>query len=152
MSPNAEKTIKAEIAFNARTKTSQYETGGILLGEIDDSLSSIYIDAATSAPPDSVKSPESFLCGVKGTFQQCKYHANKSGGSTHFVGVWHTHPISMPQPSKIDLRAMEQILHMQEKTPRHVIMLIIGQATLKPIWQFHLFRRSEFKNSGLLDE
>lgn len=149
LSPNAQKTIQCEIRSNTRTSSMQDETGGLLLGEIDDSLRSITIDVATGAPPDSEKSPEGFLCGVEGTDRQCKYQASKSGGSTKFVGVWHTHPISMPEPSAVDLRAMVQLLHFQEKTPRHVVMLIVGHAATYPVWRFHLFRKNQFRLVGL---
>lgn len=51
----------------------------------------------------------------------------------------------MPEPSAVDLQAMAQILRLQAKTPRHVVMLIIGHAATSPNWRFHLFRRSEFQ-------
>lgn len=152
LSPKARKAIQSEIALNARTGNARDETGGLLLGEIDDTLSTICIDAATGAPPDSVKSPERFVCGFEGTERRCQFHANKSGGSTRFVGVWHTHPFSMPKPSSVDLQAMVQILRMQEKTPRHVVMLIVGYAATKPLWRFHLFRRNEVKIVGVQSE
>ena len=145
LSPAAQRTICSEIALNARAGTVEDETGGLLLGEIDDSLSTICIDAATGAPPDSVKSPELFVCGIEGTERRCEYEASQSFGSTKFVGVWHTHPVSMPEPSDVDLVAMAEILHIQDRTPRHVVMLIVGYTTGRPVWRFHLFRKNQFK-------
>jgi len=144
VSPGARRAIEGEIRSNARVGSSTDETGGLLLGEIDDSLRTISIDVATGPPRDSKKSPDHFLCGVEGTEEQCKYHAEKSGSSTNFVGVWHTHPISMPEPSTVDLEAMAQLLHCQDKTPRHVVMLIVGFAATRPVWRFHLFRKNQF--------
>ena len=141
----ARRAIEGEIKSNARTGSSTDETGGLLLGEIDDALQTISIDVATGPPLDSIKSPDHFLCGVEGTEEQCKFYAEKSGNSTNFVGVWHTHPVSMPEPSTVDLEAMAQLLHCQEKTPRHVVMLIIGFAATRPVWRFHLFRRNQFQ-------
>ena len=152
LSPNAKKAIESEIRTNARVGSPRDETGGLLFGEIDDSLRSISIDIATGPPPDSKKSPEYFMCGVEGTERQCEYHATESGGSTRFVGVWHTHPVSMPQPSEVDLGAMAQILHFQEKTPRHVVMLIVGHASTRPVWRFHLFRKNQFQLVETEDE
>lgn len=145
ISPSARKTIDSEIRMNSRTGSSKEETGGLLLGEIDDSLQAISIDVATGPPPDSIRSHDQFLCGVEGTLRQCQYHAAKSGNSTTFVGVWHTHPVSMPDPSTVDFRAMLQLLHFQERTPRHVVMLIVGHAATQPVWRFHLFRKNQFQ-------
>ncbi|WP_160162653.1 Mov34/MPN/PAD-1 family protein [Magnetococcus marinus] len=145
ISLSARKGVESEIASNARSGNRTNETGGLLLGEIDDSLQSIYIDIATGPPPDSHKSPQRFLCGVEGTKDQCSFYANRSGNSTKFVGVWHTHPVSMPNASDVDLEAIAQILHAQEKTPRHVVMLIVGFATTNPTWRFYLFRKNQFR-------
>jgi len=145
VSPSARRAIEGEIRSNARTGSSTDETGGLLLGEIDDSLRTISIDVATGPPRDSKKSPDHFLCGIEGTEEQCKYYAEKSGNSTKFVGVWHTHPVSMPEPSAVDFEAMAQLLHCQDKTPRHVVMLIVGFAATRPVWQFHLFRKNQFQ-------
>ncbi|UZD92124.1 ThiF family adenylyltransferase [Cognatishimia activa] len=151
LSYGAQTAIETEMKSNARTGSDKDETGGILLGEIDDALGIISIDVATGPPPDSTKSPELFECGIEGTHEQCEYHANESGNSTKFVGVWHTHPVSIPKPSDIDLKAMAQLLHEQEKTPRHVVMLIIGHAATRPTWRFHLFRRNEFRIIPIAD-
>lgn len=145
VSPAARRAIDGEIRSNTRTGSSTDETGGLLLGEIDDALQTISIDVATGPPPDSIKSTDQFLCGVEGTEDQCKFYGEKSGNSTNFVGVWHTHPVSMPEPSTVDLEAMAQLLHCQEKTPRHVVMLIVGFAATRPLWRFHLFRKNQFQ-------
>jgi len=145
VSAGARKAVESEIRSNARTGNSNDETGGLLLGEIDDSLQTISIDVATGPPPDSKKSPELFVCGVEGTAKLCKYYAESSGNATRFVGVWHSHPISMPEPSMVDLEAMAQLLQLQDKTPRHVVMLIVGFAATDPVWQFHLFRKNQFQ-------
>ncbi|WP_029918476.1 ThiF family adenylyltransferase [Pelobacter seleniigenes] len=144
VSERAKSAIEAEITRNTREGSSKNETGGLLLGEIDDSLSTIYLDVATGAPPDSFKSTSRFECGIEGTAQVCSFHQRKSEGSTRFIGVWHTHPTSLPEPSSIDLNAMLKILHFQENPPRHVVMLIVGKTLTNPIWQFHFFRRNQF--------
>lgn len=145
LSLRAKKTIESEMRSNARSGSDKDETGGLLLGEIDDPLQTISIDIATGPPPDSEKSPELFLCGVEGTEQLCKHHAERTGNSTRFVGVWHTHPVSMPKPSDVDVSALANILHLQAQTPRHVVMLIIGHAATTPDWRFHLFRKRDFR-------
>ncbi len=146
MSPAARKAIHAELAQNSRSGNELDETGGLLFGEIDDSLQKVWVDFASGPPPDSIKSPELFQCGIKGTKELNARYEKETRGSTKFIGVWHTHPISLPNPSQVDLRAMMDILHLQEKSPRHVIMLIVGYASTEPEWQFHLFNRNQFKS------
>lgn len=144
MSPAARKAIHAELAQNSRSGNELDETGGLLFGEIDDSLRKAWVDFASGPPPDSIKSPELFQCGIKGTKELNARYEKETRGSTKFIGVWHTHPISLPDPSQVDLSAMVKILHFQERSPRHVIMLIVGYASTEPLWQFHLFKRNQF--------
>lgn len=142
--PSAVDSIQEEIARNREVGNELDETGGLLFGAIDDSIERVWIDAAGGPPPDSLKSPQLFECGIIGTAEAAELQKKKTEGSSSFVGIWHTHPISMPKPSQIDLRAMVNILHLQENPPRHVMMLIIGFAATKPVWKYHLFRRNEF--------
>jgi proteasome lid subunit RPN8/RPN11 len=137
-------SINSEITRNRRVGSELNETGGLLFGSIDDSIERIWIDAASGPPPDSFQSPELFECGTVGTSEMSKHHKEKTQGSSGFVGVWHTHPVSLPRPSQVDLSAMLNILHFQENPPRHVVMLIIGHAATKPVWKYYLFRRNEF--------
>ena len=152
LSEAAYKTNNADISYNERTNNKLEETGGLLLGEIDDSLGKVWIDISSGAPPDSVKSEQLFQCGTDGTKELNDQHSIITEGSTRFLGVWHTHPVSRPNPSEVDIEAMARILHAQERTPRHVVMLIIGHASSTPEWKFHLFRRNEFTVIGKSDE
>jgi len=145
VSPEAKKLIDSEITRNRRTRSAMDETGGLLFGAIDDSLGRIYIDLASGPPPDSKMTPKLFECGVEGTAEAAEYHKTASRGSSIFTGIWHTHPISPPRPSDVDLEAMVNILHFQDRKPRHVVMLIIGYASTRPIWNFYLFRRRDFR-------
>lgn len=143
-SPGAVRSVQAEITRNRRVSRELDETGGLLFGAIDDSIERIWIDAASGPPPDSIRSPQLFECGIIGTAEAAKHHKGKTLGASGFVGVWHTHPVSVPKPSQIDLSAMLNILHFQENPPRHVVMLIVGYAATKPVWRYFLFRRNEF--------
>jgi proteasome lid subunit RPN8/RPN11 len=135
----------AELRRIARTRSNKVETGGLMFGEVDDSYRHIWIDSVGGAPPDSKASPAQFLCGTAGTKELAAFKAKASGDSSKFVGIWHTHPISRGSPSDDDLHAMLQLLHFQEFTPRHVVMLILGFAATKPVENYYLYRRNEFK-------
>lgn len=136
--------IESEVKRNNRIRGEYKETGGLLFGSIDDSLERIWIDTASGPPADSYHSPELFECGTEGTKVATNYQKKTTAGSSSFIGIWHTHPISPPKPSSVDIGAMLQMLLFQEEPPRHVVMLIIGYARTKPVWKFYLFRRNEF--------
>jgi len=140
----AQRGMTAEIRRIGRTRSEKVETGGLIFGEIDDSHRTIWIDSVSGPPPDSEASPEKFLCGTSGTRDLADIKAKASGGSSRFIGIWHTHPVSRGRPSEDDLAAMIQLLHLQAFPPRQVMMLIVGFAATRPVFNHFLFRRGEF--------
>lgn len=140
----ARRGMAFEIRRTGRTRSDKVETGGLMFGEIDDSHRTIWIDSVSGPPPDSEASPEKFLCGTSGTRDLADLKSKASGGSSGFIGIWHTHPVSRGRPSEDDLHAMLQLLHLQEFPPRQVLMLIIGFAATRPVFNHFLFRRDEF--------
>jgi len=148
-SGEARRGMLAEISRIARIRSDKVETGGLLFGEIDDSHRCIWIDSVSGPPPDSIASTEKFLCGTTGTRDLSLFKSKASGGSSRFVGIWHTHPVSRGRPSKDDLAAMAQLLMLEPFPPRQVLMLIIGYAASRPTFSYFLFRRGEFKQISL---
>lgn len=140
----ARRGMAYEIRRMKRTRSDMIETGGLIFGEIDDSHRTIWIDSVSGPPPDSEASPEKFLCGTSGTRDLADLKAKTSGGSSRFIGIWHTHPVSRGRPSEDDLHAMLQLLHLQAFPPRQVLMLIVGFAATRPVFNHFLFRRDEF--------
>lgn len=68
------------------------ETGGVLVGMVDQLRKRIYIADALPAPRDSVEFPTSFIRGcadLPGTLEQV---FDESGGQLRYVGEWHSHP------------------------------------------------------------
>lgn len=137
--------VSAEINRTCRVLSKNIETGGLIFGEIDEAHGRIFIDSVTGPPPDSEMSEEKFLCGISGTSGISAAKNKKSGGSSRFIGIWHTHPISRGLPSTDDINAMVQLLHGQEYPPRQVVMLIIGHAASKPQSNYFLFRRRDLR-------
>ena len=145
VSPNASRGMVAAMRKIARVQSDTFETGGLIFGEINDAHRVIWVDSVSGPPPDSESSPEKFLCGVSGTAELAKLKASTTGGSSQFVGIWHTHPVSIGRPSTDDLVAMVQLLHGQEHPPRQVVMLIVGMSASLPHYSYYLFRRDEFQ-------
>lgn len=140
----ARRGMASEIRRIGRTRSDKVETGGLMFGEIDDSHRTIRIDSVSGPPPDSQASPEKFLCGTSGTQDLAELKVKASGGSSRFIGIWHTHPVSRGRPSEDDLHAMLQLLVLQAFPPRQVLMLIVGFAATHPVFNHFLFRRDEF--------
>jgi len=141
----AARNMASEMRRIARVRSDKIETGGLIFGEIDDSHRYVWIDFVSGPPPDSIASAERFLCGVEGTRELANLRTKSSGGSSKFIGIWHTHPISRGQPSEEDLIAMVKLLHGQENPPRQVVMLIVGFAATVPALNYYLYRRDEFR-------
>jgi proteasome lid subunit RPN8/RPN11 len=140
----ARRGMASEIRRIGRTRSDKVETGGLMFGEIDDSHRTIWIDTVSGPPPDSEASSEKFLCGTSGTKNLADVKSKASGGSSRFIGIWHTHPVSRGRPSEDDLHAMLQLLHLQAFPPRQVLMLVVGFAATRPVFNHFLFRRDEF--------
>ena len=136
--------MTAELKRIARTRSNQIETGGLIFGEIDDAHQVIWVDSVSGPPPDSVASETQFLCGTAGTKELNAFKSVASRNSSRFIGIWHTHPISRGQPSQDDLRAMLELLHFQQYSPRQVVMLIVGYAATRREENYYLYRRNEF--------
>lgn len=141
----ARRGISSEIKRIGRTRSEQIETGGLIFGEIDEAHGRIYVDSVTGPPPDSEASEEKFLCGISGTRNISKAKLKQSAGSSRFIGIWHTHPVSKGRPSDDDLFAMARLLHGQEHPPRHVLMLIVGFAATEPQQAFYLYHRRDIR-------
>ena len=51
------------------------------------------------------------------------------GKGYHYVGDWHTHPESMPEPSKIDLENIVECYNKSKHDLRYFILVIVGQSS-----------------------
>lgn len=141
----AQKGIAAEVSRIRRVRSDKVETGGLIFGDIDEAHERIFVDSVTGPPPDSEASEEKFLCGTSGTRKIGVSKLKQSGGSSRFIGIWHTHPVSPGRPSTDDLYAMVRLLHCQEHPPRQVVMLIIGYAASGPQPNYFLFHRRDIR-------
>lgn len=79
------------------------ETGGVLLGTIDQKLRTITIVDASDAPPDSSADATSFVRGEGGQdiVSRCE---ELTGGMVSYIGEWHSHPEGhSSEPSATDV-------------------------------------------------
>lgn len=89
------------------------ETGGILLGCIDDSRSIIYLFDTILAPADSKETPSFFERGNEGILNDFDKYREITADQIKYLGEWHSHPKhSSTQPSEQDL---EQCAFLAER-------------------------------------
>ena len=136
--------IHAHIEDAKQRIGAEAETGGPLFGDWDDARRVFWIDVADPAPPDSVEAPGSFTCGTEGLTDRNRKLEDASRGATGFIGTWHTHPTSPPDPSGRDLASMSDFFSRPERLPRRFLMMIVGQAASDPVFSPHVFMEADF--------
>lgn len=126
ISPGALRSIQAWVGRNDRAGDFRSETGGVLFGRRDPAAGVLWIDEASGPPPDSVASPDEFICGTEGIKDRNEKIRNQTRRATSFVGMWHTHPGGPAIPSPRDVAS--ELVSM-EPLPE-VLMLIRGDEAL----------------------
>jgi integrative and conjugative element protein (TIGR02256 family) len=104
------------------------ETGGILLGFIDDDRKAIVV-RATEAGPNAKRSATGFERDVQFVQTQLDQAAKKFGHRGLYIGEWHSHLEVEPQPSGRDIMSMCGIAEAPNYATRCPIMLIAGLDT-----------------------
>lgn len=146
---SAWKEIRAWIARSRRTAGERVETGGVLFGERDDSLKIVWIDEVLGPPRDSEASELGFVCGTAGVAEAAGEKTARSRGSLKCVGLWHTHPGSLPIPSATDFRGMRQVVASTDPSTPKALMLIVGGDPPDYLLAGKVFRREEFQSEAI---
>jgi integrative and conjugative element protein (TIGR02256 family) len=118
--------MRAEVRRGARLRGPDIETGGLLLGQVDDACRCVWVDDASGPPPDSLLSAVHFDHGVEGVEELIAYHRERSGRLTTFVGMWHSHPCGAAEPSRTDKAAMAALVTPVADAPRRALIVIVG--------------------------
>lgn len=131
ISAEAMAEIRTEVRRGARARGRRIETGGMLLGTIDESTGVVSVDLATGPSPDSKLSSSYFDHGTTGTQELIDHHSLRTGGITGFLGIWHTHPFGRAAPSPTDRAGMAALTSFGG-TATKALMVIFGGAA--PVW------------------
>lgn len=144
----SEEALAATLAWVRRSERvwgASVETGGLLFGEVDELLKVVWIDEVSGPPGDSRASSQLFLCGTAGVADMNAEKLRRTSGSVSFLGMWHTHPRSLPIPSKTDLGAMKDLLGDGANFDgRRFLMMIVGGTSKAPIISATVFQRSDY--------
>ncbi len=102
------------------------EAGGILLGTINLTTSEIEINDATE-PTKADKRGRFFFWRKKNPAQKRINSAWKSsGGTSIYLGEWHTHPEADPLPSAVDIENWKALSTKAEYEQEFLLFIIVG--------------------------
>jgi integrative and conjugative element protein (TIGR02256 family) len=110
-----------------RQGPNQAEAGGILLG----TRRGRHFEVLAATPPFSAdrRTRNSFFRSPVGHQERATQMWQLSGGTTDYLGEWHSHPESSPTPSHIDIREWRKIA-LAEGPRRPILTVIVGTQAL----------------------
>jgi len=104
------------------------ETGGVILGYIDQKLRNIYVVDVLNAPPDSEADRTGFTRGVKGLESDLDEVRRRTAGIVDYIGEWHSHPaFATAYPSPLDRALIKQLAQTLEIDGQPALMIIVGR-------------------------
>lgn len=103
------------------------ESGGVLLGTVHER--GLLITAATTPSPLDRQLRYFFERLPFGHRAVAKRLWRSTGGTTRYIGEWHTHPQDNPTPSDIDQEEWQK-LAMVRADKRPLLAVIVGRYTL----------------------
>lgn len=103
------------------------ETGGVILGYIDQKLRIIYVVDVLQAPLDSQSSPAEFIRGVEGLEATLEEIARRTARVVGYIGEWHSHPaFTSAFPSPTDQALIASLASTLAIDGQPALMMIVG--------------------------
>lgn len=113
-------------------KTSDPESGGMILGRLIENNNDIVIDEITTPSPADWRTRFSFLRKRKDAQIKVNEAWSKTSGTCIYLGEWHTHPEDVPEPSQtIDLIEWSKISKTATFEQDFLFFLIVGRTHTK---------------------
>jgi len=104
------------------------ETGGIILGYIDQTLKTIHVVDTLPAPPDSISSETEFVRGAEGVMESIERASKLTAHIVGYVGEWHSHPPqSSALPSHPDIGLVAYLANELKRDGVPALMIIAGE-------------------------
>lgn len=104
------------------------ETGGVILGYVDQKLRHIYVVDVLNAPADSDADRTGFTRGVEGLKAALDEFSRRTANIVGYIGEWHSHPELMSAyPSSIDRMLIKQLADTLELDGQPALMIIVGR-------------------------
>lgn len=113
--------------YKYKPERYSYENGGVLLGKFNKN-ESVYIISDVSTTNNKDKKGRNFFIRNK---RQAQIIINefweKSKGEINYLGEWHTHNETYPNPSFTDKNLVKQMLNNKNLEIKNVFMIILGR-------------------------
>ena len=107
------------------------ETGGIILGIVDQKDKTITLVKAYPAPENSESSPSSFRRGAYDSEKTLKDCRERTAEIVTYVGEWHSHPPNCgAEPSCHDIRQLNFLSHSLQAEGMPALMMIVSNDTV----------------------
>ena len=104
------------------------ETGGVLLGIVDQKLLTVTIVDAREAPLDSMAHPDSFIRGSQGVPELIERASSLTRGMVGYLGEWHSHPRGVRAvPSALDKELLATLGARLREDGLPAIMAIVAE-------------------------
>ena len=111
-----------EMAASAKPR----ETGGTLVGHYSEDLREASVTRALEANIGARKQRLRFYRPSDDVDEQLARIYQESGGLTHYLGEWHTHPDATPTPSSTDLSTLRGLAKSRSVATDTPFMIILG--------------------------
>ena len=119
-------SIKEYIQFDQSTP----ESAGFLLGYQNRNTNNITISDCTIPQARDIR--KRFFCVIKDTFHFLSIK-EKAKSHNYYVGVWHTHPQQIPEPSSVDWHDWNETLLKDTSGADFLFFIILGTNEFR-IW------------------
>jgi len=111
-----------------RAKHLPNETGGIILGYIDQKLNAIYVVDVLPAPIDSIGTPTSFIRGTHGVKDSIERASELTANIVGYLGEWHSHPKhASAEPSVLDTELLDYLTEALAMDGVPALMAVVGE-------------------------
>lgn len=105
------------------------ETGGIIVGFVDQVTQSIFVVDVLPEPRDSSGTCASFVRGTESVMQTLEEIQERTANVVGYLGEWHSHPANhSPAPSVADFKLVDYLAKVLAQDGLPALMMIIGHA------------------------
>jgi integrative and conjugative element protein (TIGR02256 family) len=117
--------IRREV-LRAAAANNRNETGGVLLGQVDNGCRVVWVSEARGLPLGSHVSPGRLRLNVRELRNEHAERRRSSRGLISFIGGWHTHPGGPALPSQQDRDTMNDLVSGEQETLPQALLIVIG--------------------------
>jgi len=118
-----------EKLIQARRQQLPKETGGVIIGFVDQVFKAIYIVDVWPAPMDSKGDETGFTRGIQDLNKKLEEAARRTANIVNYIGEWHSHPPFIPAiPSYLDGLLLDYLAKSLAQDGQPAVIIIIGTA------------------------